>query len=327
MTYRVVLTDHVFPDEDAVIEQKVLEGANAQLEIHECRDEEDLLKIVRYADGLLVERAPITKRVIGAMERCRVITRYGVGYDCIDIDAATEAGIPVCNVPNYCVPEVADHTLSMLLALARSTFRLDAEVRRGIWDVYSGGRTNQRLEGLILGMIGWGRIGRAVAKRAAAFGFDIAVYDPYVEAASVQGEGARKVTLEELLRTADFVTLHVPLSAATHHLLDAEKIGMLKPTAFVVNTARGSLIDQRALTRALEEGRIAGAGLDVLEQEPPSLDDPLLKLPNVIINSHAAFYSPGASRDLHRMAAEEVAIVLQGNRPRSLVNRTVLDRI
>ena len=327
MTYRVVLTDHVFPDEDAVIEQKVLEGANAQLEIHECRDEEDLLKIVRYADGLLVERAPITKRVIGAMERCRVITRYGVGYDCIDIDAATEAGIPVCNVPNYCVPEVADHTLSMLLALARSTFRLDAEVRRGIWDVYSGGRTNQRLEGLILGMIGWGRIGRAVAKRAAAFGFDIAVYDPYVEAASVQGEGARKVTLEELLRTADFVTLHVPLSAATHHLLDAEKIGMLKPTAFVVNTARGSLIDQRALTRALEEGRIAGAGLDVLEQEPPSLDDPLLKLPNVIINSHAAFYSPGASSDLHRIAAEEVAIVLQGNRPRSLVNRTVLDRI
>ncbi len=327
MTYRVVLTDHVFPDEDAVIEQKVLEGANAQLEIHECRDEEDLLKIVRYADGLLVERAPITKRVIGVMERCQVITRYGVGYDCIDIDAATDAGIPVCNVPNYCVPEVADHTLSMLLALARSTFRLDAEVRQGIWDVYSGGRTNQRLEGLILGMIGWGRIGRAVAKRAAAFGFDIAVYDPYVEAASVQGEGARKVTLEELLRTADFVTLHVPLSAATHHLLDAEKIGMLKPTAFVVNTARGSLIDQRALTRALEEGRIAGAGLDVLEQEPPSLDDPLLKLPNVIINSHAAFYSPGASRDLHRMAAEEVAIVLQGNRPRSLVNRTVLDRI
>jgi len=324
MSYLVVLTDHVFPDEDAVIEQKVLEAAGARLEIHECRDEDRLIEITRHADGLLVERALITRRVIAGMERCQVIARYGVGYDCIDVPAATEAGIIVCNVPDYCVPEVADHTMALLLDLARSTIKLDAEVRRGIWDVYSGGKTNRRIEGQVLGMIGSGRIGRAVAKRALAFGLRLLVFDPYVDAETISSFGGTKVDLEELLRTADFVTLHVPLTAETRHLLSADRIRLMKPTAYVINTARGGLIDQKALTEALQEGRLAGAALDVLEQEPPSPDDPILKLPNVILNPHAAFYSKGASEDLHRMAAEEVARVLQGKMPKSVVNPAVL---
>jgi D-3-phosphoglycerate dehydrogenase len=324
MSHLVVLTDHVFPDEDAVIEQRVLERAGARLEIHECRDEDRLLDIVRHADGLLVERAPINRRVIAGMERCLVIARYGVGYDCIDVPAATEAGIIVCNVPDYCIPEVADHTMALLLDLARSTIKLDAEVRRGVWDVYSGGKTNRRIEGQVLGMIGSGRIGRAVARRAIAFGLQVIVFDPYVDAETMKSFGARKVGLEELLKAADFVTLHVPLTDETRHLLNAERIRLLKPTAYLINTARGGLIDQKALTEALMEGRLAGAALDVLEQEPPAPDDPLLKLPNVILNPHAAFYSKGASDDLHRMAAEEVARVLQGQMPKAVVNPAVL---
>lgn len=326
MSYLVVLTDHVFPDADAIIEQKVVEAAGARLELHECLNEDDLLPIVRHADGLLVERAPITRKVIAAMERCRVIARYGVGYDCIDVPAATDAGICVCNVPDYCVPEVADHTMTLLLDLARSTFQLDSEVRRGIWDVYSGGKTNRRIEGQTLGMIGSGRIGRAVAKRAIAFGLQVAVFDPYVDAQAISAFGARKVELEELLRIADFVTFHLPLTAETRHLMNADRIRLLKPTAYVVNTARGGLIDQKALAEALAEGRLAGAALDVLEKEPPEPSDPLLSLSNVILTPHAAFYSKGSSQDLHRMTAEEVARVLQGQRPRSLVNPKVLEK-
>lgn len=324
MTHLVVLTDHVFPSADAVIEQKVLEPAGARLEIHERLDEDGVLEIVRHADGLLVERAPINRRVIAGMERCLVVARYGVGYDCIDVQAATDAGIIVCNVPDYCVPEVADHTIALLLDLARSTFQLDAEVRRGVWDVYSGGKTNRRIEGQVLGMVGSGRIGRAVAKRAIAFGLQVIVFDPYVDAEAIKSFGARKVELEELLKTADFVTFHLPLTAETRHLFGAERIRLLKPTAYVVNTARGGLIDQKALTQALMEGRLAGAALDVLEQEPPDPSDPLLKMPNVILTPHAAFYSKGASDDLHRMAAEEVARVLRGQRPKSMVNPAVL---
>lgn len=326
MTFRVVLTDHVFPDADAVIEQRVLEEANARLEIHECREEDGLLEIVRDADGLLVERAPITRKVIAGMERCLVMARYGVGYDCIDVDAATDAGIIVCNVPDYCVAEVADHTIALLLAQARSLFQLDSEVRRGVWDVYSGGKGNQRLEGLTLGMIGLGRIGRAVAKRASAFGFKIMVYDPYVSAEAMAAAGLQKADLEEVLKSADFLTMHLPLSAETRHILNADRIRLMKPTAHLVNTARGGLVDQQALAEALMEGRLAGAALDVLEKEPPEPDDPLLKLPNVILTPHAAFYSPGASRDLHRMAAEEVARVLKGEMPHSVVNPAVLKK-
>ncbi len=326
MSYLVVLTDHVFPDADAIIEEKVLETADARLEIHECLNEDELLPIIRHADGLLVERAPITRKVLASMEQCRVVARYGVGYDCIDVQAATDAGIIVCNVPDYCVPEVADHTVALLLDLARSTFQLDSEVRRGIWDVYSGGKTNRRIEGQVLGMIGSGRIGRAVAKRAMAFGLQVLVFDPYLDAPAISSFGAKKVDLEELLRSADFLTFHLPLTAETHHLLNADRIRMLKPTAYVVNTARGGLIDQNALTKALAEGRLAGAALDVLEKEPPEPNDPLLKLPNVILTPHAAFYSKGASQDLHRMAAEEVGRVLQGQRPHSLVNPKVLEK-
>ncbi|MHB1161785.1 MAG: C-terminal binding protein [Chloroflexota bacterium] len=327
MTHLVVLTDHVFPDADAIIEQRVLEAANARLEIHECRDEEQLLEIVRYADGLLVERAPITRKVIAGMERCLVMARYGVGYDCIDVQAAADAGIIVCNVPDYCVSEVADHTIALLLAQARSLIQLDSEVRRGVWDVYSGGKGNQRLAGLTLGMIGLGRIGRAVARRAAAFGLQIMVYDPYVSTEAMAAEGLEKAEMEEVLKAADFLTMHLPLSAQTQHILDADRIRLMKPTARVVNTARGGLVNQKALTEALMEGRLAGAALDVLEQEPPDPDDPLLTLPNVIITPHAAFYSPGASRDLHRMAAEEVARVLQGQMPHSVVNPAVLKNV
>ncbi len=325
MGYSVVLTDHVFPEASLI--EEVRDQVGAQLEVHDCLDEDGLIEITRAADAVVVERAQITRRVVASMERCRIMVRHGVGYDTLDVDAATEAGICVCNVTDYCTQEVADHAVALLLALARSLFPLDAQVRAGGWDVFAGAGMNRRIEGQILGLVGFGKIGLAVARRAGGFGMEVVAYDPYVGADAMQAVGVRKVELEELLRISDMVSLHLPLLASTRHLLNADRIRLMKPTAFVVNTARGGLVDQKALAEALAEGRLAGAGLDTFEKEPPAADDPLLKLPNVIVSPHAAFYSTTSLRELHRRVARRIAqVLLEGRRPDNLLNPAVLER-
>lgn len=318
MGYKVVLTDHVFPEESLVSE--VLAHVGAVLEVHETLVEDELCRITRDADAVLVERAHITARVVAGMERCRIIVRHGVGYDTLDVDAATEAGICVCNVTDYCTPEVADHAMAMLLALCRTLLPLDAEVRSGGWSVYAGGGKNRRIEGQTLGIVGFGKIGAALARRAAGFGLKLLGYDPYVGLDAMAAHGVKKVDLEELLRQSDMVSLHLPLSAQTRHILDAERIALMKPSAIVVNTSRGGLVDQRALYQALVEGRLAGAGLDVFEQEPPGIHK-LFKLDNAVVTNHMGWYSEEAMRDLQRKTAEEAVRVLSGQPLLNWLNR------
>ncbi len=324
MSHKVVLTDHVFPEESLVAQVRMQAGVD--LEVHHIHDEDKLIEITRDADAVLVEMAHITRRVIEHMTRCRLISRHGVGYDTLDVDAATDAGIMVCNVTDYSTSEVADHAMSMLLALARSLFAADREVRSGGWDVFAACGKNKRIDGQTLGIVGLGKIGQAVAKRGAGFGLNLVGFDPYVTPDAMSALGVKKMELDELLAVSDLVSLHVPLSATTHHLINAERIAVMKPNAFLVNTSRGGLVDLAALTVALQEGRIAGAGLDVFEKEPPARDDPLLNLPNVILSPHAGFYSEGSLVDLHTRQAKQVAAVLAGKRPENLLNPSVLGR-
>lgn len=326
MSYKVVLTDHVFPEASLI--EEILAKVGSQLEVHECLEEEGLIEITRDAEAVLVERARITRRVISNMERCRILVRHGVGFDTLDVEAATEAGICVCNVTDYCTQEVADHAMALLLALSRTLFLWDAEVRRGGWNVFTDGGKNRRIEGQVLGLVGFGKIGQAVARRAEGFGLQVVAYDPYIGAQAMEAVGVKKMELEELLRISDMVSLHLPLSAQTRHLINADRIRLMKSTAFLVNTARGGLVEQQALGEALVEGRLAGAGLDTFEQEPPAAEDLVRKLPNVILSPHAGFYSQGSLRELHVRMAEQVAqFLLRGERPNNLVNPAVLERL
>ncbi len=326
MGYKVVLTDHVFPE--ATLVEEVRSQLGVDLEVHECLDEAELCRITRDADAVIVERAQITPRVIAAMERCRIIVRHGVGFDTLNVDAATEAGICVCNVTDYCTQEVSDHAMALLLALSRSLFPLDASVRRGEWNVFGPAGKNRRIEGQILGLVGFGKIGQAVARRAQGFGMQVIAYDPFIGADVMDPLGVRKLELDDLLKESDLVSLHLPLSEKTRHLINGDRIRMMKPTAFLVNTARGGLVDQQALVAAMSEGHLAGAGLDTFEGEPPAADDPVRKLPNVIMTPHAAFYSTGSLRQLHWRVSRQVTQLLVGSqRPDNLVNPAVMERL
>lgn len=324
MSWKVVLTDYAFRVGSLV--EEVRRHTGAELEVLQCSSKEELAAATRDADAVMVEQAKVTARLIGGMERCRIIVRHGVGYDTIDVAAATEAGICACNVTDYCTQEVADHTVAMLLSLARSLPALDAGVRAGEWEGVREAGRNRRIEGQTLGVVGYGKIGQAVARRARGFGLKIVAFDPLIGADAMQAMGATKVGMDELLATSDFVTLHVPLSPATRHLINADSLSTMKPTAFLVNTSRGGLVDQRALYQALAGGDLAGAGLDVLESEPPSREDPLLTLRNVLLSPHAAFYSEDSAHELHRRMASQVAAVFQGEVPANLLNPEVLSR-
>ncbi|HEX9017480.1 MAG TPA: C-terminal binding protein [Chloroflexota bacterium] len=325
MSAKVVLTDHVFPVASLVSE--VLRLTGTHLEVHHVKDEAGLIEITHDADAVLVEMAHITRRVVEKMERCRLIGRHGVGYDTLDVDAATDHGIMACNVTDYCTAEVADQAMALLLGLSRSLFSADREVRSGGWDVYAACSTNRRLDGQTLGLVGYGNIGRAVGRRAQGFGIKLLAYDPYMSAEAIAAAGAKKVELEELLRESDLVSLHLPLSAATHHIVNSERIAMMKPTALLVNTSRGGLVDLSALAVALKNGKLAGAGLDVFEKEPPARDDPLLKMSNVIVSPHSGFFSEQSIFDLHSRQAQQVAAALEGRRPDNLLNPAVLEKL
>jgi D-3-phosphoglycerate dehydrogenase len=301
-----VVTDHVFGDLET--ERGLLAEAGATLT-------EDRARLAE-ADALLVCYAPIGAEVIETLGRCRVISRYGIGVDNVDVAAATRRGIVVTNVPDYCMDEVSDHALALLLAAARGICRLNERVRAGEWDL-APARPLHRLRGRTLGVVGFGRIGREVAGKAAAFGFRILAYDPYVPVSPP----AEAAPLDRLLAESDFVTLHLPLSDATRGIVGAEQLARMKPGAVVINTSRGGLVDERALHAAISSGHLGGAALDVLERE--GADTPLRQLPNVILTPHAAFYSEEAQAELQRKAALNAVAVLQGRRPPYVVNPEV----
>jgi D-3-phosphoglycerate dehydrogenase len=312
----VVITDcdHGFVDP----EREVLDSV-AEVQLHQRNDEAGLIEICVSAAGVVTQYGRFSRRVFEALPRLRVVARYGVGVDTVDLAAATARGVVVANVPDYGTEEVSNHAIAMLLALHRGLPRYDRAVRAGTWNFRSAG-TILRLAGLTLGLVGVGRIGGAVARKLRPFGVTCLATDPF---ATVLPEGVGAVPLDELLAGADLVSVHAPLTAETHHLIDARALARMKPTAILVNTSRGGLVDTAALAAALREKRIAGAGLDVLETEPLGADSPLAALDNVLLTPHAAFYSEGSIVELKRKTALAVLDALAGRRPASVVNPEV----
>jgi len=316
---KVVITDNDYPP--ATIEDEELEAVNAEVVWGQCESPEDVLDLARDAHAIIVEYAPITREVIAGLERCQIISRYGIGVDNVAVEAATEKGIVVTNVPDYCLDEVADHTMALLLALARKITRLDRATKQGRWDVWSAAAPVYGLRDSSLGLIGFGQTARRAATRAQGFGMQVLAHDPWIDEESFHEYNATSTSLDELLRLSDFVSLHTRLTDDTYHLIGEDKLKRMKPHAFLINTARGDIVDERALFRALTEGWIAGAAVDVLAQEPPPPDYQLVSLDNIIVTPHAAFYSERSIQELRRRATREVVRVLQGLEPASPVNR------
>jgi D-3-phosphoglycerate dehydrogenase / 2-oxoglutarate reductase len=313
----VAVTDHPFPD--LAIAREILEGAGHTLVEHHCRTGEEVAAACADADGLLNTYAPIPAATLRALRRCRAIARFGIGVDTIDLDVADELGITVTNVPDYCSGEVAAHTLALLLAVHRRIVQLDRDVHRGGWDVLAAG-VIRRLDGSSLGLVGAGRIARAIATRAAAFGLRVLAYDPYLPDEAWPASVEQRTSLETLVADSDFLSLHVPAVAETYHLVDEALLRQMRPHAILINTARGALVDSEALVRALREGWIAGAGLDVVEREPLDPGHELREIDTVVLTPHVAFYSEESLRELQRKAAEELRSALAGVPPAYLVN-------
>ena len=314
------MTDHVF--EDLERERSILEPLGCELVLAPRAAEADLIEAVRDADAMLVCYAGVTAPVIEAAAEagCRVISRYGIGYDNIDVAAATSNGILVTYVPDYCIDEVADHAMALLLALARGVHPAALAVRAGEWAVPHG--TVHRLRGARLALIGVGAIGRSVLERARAFGIEVVGFDPYIEDWSLEAERAE--TVADAVAEADFVSLHAPLTDDTRHVIGAESIALMRRAPIVINTARGPLLDMDAAAEALAGGRLRGVALDVSEIEPPPADHPLRSHPRAVLTPHMAFYSVEAQAELQRRAAEEVARAVRGEPPGRPVNPQVL---
>ncbi len=305
---------------DIEIEKEILSTINAQVEHVGNLDTEEAREAARQADVLMVTIQPVPADLIQSMQRCRLICRVGTGLDAIDIPAATACGIWVTYSPDYSIDEVSTHAIALVLVQARGLAGLLGATRQGIWDAAAGG-VLYRFSEQTLGVIGCGRIGQATAVKGRGLGLDVIVYDPYVDAAAMAELGVRVVDLEMLLRTADYISLHSPLTEETRHLMNAETLTMMKPTAYLVNAARGGLVDEDALLAAVQSGQIAGAALDVLAVEPVAADHPFLQEERILLTPHVGWYSEESKVDVRVQGAEEVVRVLRGERPRAPVNQ------
>jgi D-3-phosphoglycerate dehydrogenase / 2-oxoglutarate reductase len=321
MAAKVLVTDHVFADLET--ERSILEPHGVEIVQASGTSEAELASEAGDIDAMLVCFAKIGEPVVAAAAEggCRIISRYGIGYDNIDIAAATERGVLVTYVPDYCLDEVADHTFALLLALARGVHHAGLAVREGDWTVPQG--AVHRLRGRRIAVIGVGAVGARVAERARAFGIEPIGFDPYVEDWS-RIPAERAGSFADAVSEADFVSLHVPLTEESRHLIGAESIAGMNRAPIIVNTARGPLVDADAAAAALENGELGGVALDVTEEEPPAPDHPLRNHPRAILTPHMAFYSVEAQAELQRRAAEEVARALTGEPPDRPINPEVL---
>jgi D-3-phosphoglycerate dehydrogenase len=323
-TPKIVITD--IEGETISIELEEAKKIDAEVVRGNCNPEspeDEVINLVQDADAVLVGYANITSRVIKALKHCKVIVCYSVGYNNIDVKAATEAGIYVVNLPTYCMEEVSTHIVAMILTLVRKLFLYDKDMRSGHWDylrqapVFALNESN-------LGVVGFGNIARLVVKKMLAFGVKPLAYDPFINEEVFWEYGAQRVEFEELVKRSDIISLNVPLTPDTRNLFGEEQFKKMKNTAFIVNTARGGIIDEHALYKALKEGWIAGAALDVMNPEPPESDNPLFELDNIIFSPHAAFYSETSLHKLHLFAIQEAVRALQGEVPKNVVNKEVL---
>ena len=320
--YRVLVTDYVWPS--TAPEREVLAKIGAEIIEAPDPSEETLMRLAREADAIMTCFAQVTANVVRAAEKCIVISRYGVGVDNIAVETATGEGIAVTYVPDYCVDEVSDHVMALLLTWNRQIGFYDAVAKRGEWGGTRSPVPLTRLRGRKLGVIGLGRIGRAVAAKAQAFGLDVLCYDPYLAANVPPPPGVALLDLPTLLAQSDYVTVHTPLNGETRGLVGAEQFALMKPSAFIINCARGPIIDEPALVDALSNKVIAGAGLDVMEEAAPPPDHPIFRLDNVLVTPHVAFLSQQSVLELEVRTAQATADVLQGQMPEFLVNPAVL---
>ncbi len=305
--WTVVVTDAETPD--LPIERAAVEGMGGKLVVGRCQTEQDVITLTREADAILYDYAPITAAVIRELKRCRVIVRYGVGLDRIDLASATARGIEVRYLPGWSSEEVSDHTLALIFAVGRRLLPLDRWVRNGNWG-YAGQRNPLRISGKNLGLIGFGAIARCVAQKARGIGMRVAACDPYVSPEVFAASGVAQATLPELLRDADVVSLHVPHSAATARMIGEAQFAGMKDGAILINTARGGVVDEPALISALQSGKLSGAGLDVFADEPPAVGSPLFSMDGVVLTPHMACYSETSMDEMHRRAIGHVVDVL-----------------
>jgi D-3-phosphoglycerate dehydrogenase len=324
---KVVIADHDYGNLD--IERPILEAAGARVVALQAKSEEDLFEEARDCDAIINQYARVGAATIDRMERCKVIARYGIGVDIVDVEAATRKGILVTNVRDYCTDEVADHAIGLWLALARKLVQYNAATHNGIWQ-WQTGRPIYRLRGRTMGIVSFGKIGQAIAQRAKAFGVSLIAYDPYLPRDVFLTKGVNRVGKDEILERSDYLMMQVPMTPETLHFLGEAELSRMKQGSIIVNTGRGPTIDNRALYRALVRKQIAGAGLDDPEEEPakrkrwdPS-GNPLFSLDNVIVTSHVAYYSEESIRLARETAACEVARILKGERPLNPVNEVGL---
>lgn len=312
----IVLLDVNYPDYKQ--EQKVLEGLNVEfVVIDQTATKMELLRHLSSASAVMVREYPVTEELVKEMEQCKVIVRYGVGVDNVDLQAAKQKGIYVVNVPDYGSEEVSDHALSLLLTVSRRIVSRDHDVRQGKWNIGADEKIYS-FRGKTLGVLGYGRIGRRFIDKARVLGFSrVLVFDPYLK---VKPQDVEVCGLDELFEQSDAISFHMPLTNENYHILNKEKMELLKKNCILVNTSRGGLIDEEALFDLLNSNTIFGAGLDVFENEAPNVQAPLFTLRNVVVTDHMGWYSEESIQDLQRKAAEEVLRVLTGENPKNCVN-------
>ena len=322
MSRKILVTDYVWPS--TAPEREVLTQVGAEIIEAPDGSEATLARLAEDVDGIMTCFAQVTPAVVRAARNCVVISRYGVGVDNIAVDVATGEGIAVTYIPDYCVDEVSDHVMALLLTWNRQVGFYAAAAKRGNWGGSVAPVPLTRLRGQTLGVIGLGRIGRAVARKGRAFGLDVVAHDPYLPFGAAAPDGVELADLPALLTRSDYVTVHTPLNPQTRGLLGAEQFALMKPNAYVINCARGPIIDEAALYTALRDRLIAGAGLDVMEETSPSADNPMFALDNVLVTPHVAFLSQQSVHELEVRTAQATADVLEGRMPEFLVNPEVL---
>ena len=318
--FRVLITDRAWPD--CEVERKELALVNAEvIEAPPGADEQTLIQSATGVDAIATCWASVTKAVIAAAPNCKTIARLGIGLDNIDVKYATSLKIPVTNVPDYCIPEVADHTIALMLARLRNVAFFHQQTKQGIYDL-AAAPLPRRLSALTMGVFGFGLTGQAVARRAQAFGMQVIATNT---SGNDYGTGTTMVSFPDLLQQSDVISIHAPLTNATQHQFDASAFSQMKPTAFLINTSRGALIDFAALKTAIQNNTIAGAALDVFDPEPPDLNDPFFKDERIIVTPHAAFISKESLDELRQQAARQIAEILVGKETTNVVNPAVYE--
>jgi len=326
--FKVVRADRGANRAVMIEETEELSRANAELVGVDCATEDEIIEAARDADAVITGAAQLTRRVMESLPACQVIVRYGIGYDTVDVDAATDNGILVVNIPDFCIEEVSNHAITLLLACAKKLVLMDSGTKQGRWGEAKRAQSPMgSIYGQSLGLVGCGNIGRMTARKAQCFGLKTLGCDPYVDKSLTSEYGITLVSLPELLKESDFISVHTPLNKETRHLFGEKEFKQMKPSAYFINTARGSVVDEVALIKALDEKWIAGAGLDVFEQEPVAPDNPLLKMDNVVVTPHSASYSDASFQRLRTSVGQEAARVLSGRWPRNVVNKTVKPKV